>query len=492
MAQKVTIIGAGVAGLCTASLLQQKGFETQIFEAHKRAGGLMTYWNRGDYRVETCIHWFIGSHKDSTFYRYWNQVLDMEKIEFYDHEILNVFEDKEGNSIVIYTDTDRLEKELLEKAPEDKSEILVFTKAIRTIADFKMPLDYGGNKLNFLTGFRFFIDNFTKLGEFQKWTKISESEYATRFKNPLLKRAIEYLFMPEMAMIFILFSLAWMHKKHAGYPIGGSFKVAKLMEEKLLELGGKIHYKSLVTEILVENNKAIGVKLADDSVHYSDFVVSAADLNLTLNTLLKEKFTDSKFENRVDNLKIFPSYLQVSLGIKRKLDEFYPSFDFELDKPFYIDQSISLDSMNVRLFPYDKTFYPEGSSMLTVFLPTFNFEYWNDLRTNNNEFYQQEKKRVLEATIDVLDKRMGNLREHIEMTDISSPASVYRYTRNTKGSMEGWLMTTKESFSTLPNSLKGLKNFYLAGQWISPGGGLPSGIITAIDVVDAISKHKNK
>lgn len=54
-----------------------------------------------------------------------------------------------------------------------------------------------------------------------------------------------------------------------------------------------------------------------------------------------------------------------------------------------------------------------------------------------------------------------------------------RYTGNWKGSMEGWLITPKTGIKALPAELPGLRNFYMVGQWLSPGGGLPSGPLTA-------------
>lgn len=54
--------------------------------------------------------------------------------------------------------------------------------------------------------------------------------------------------------------------------------------------------------------------------------------------------------------------------------------------------------------------------------------------------------------------------------------------------MEGWLITPGTGVKTLPCVLPGLKNFYMAGQWISPGGGLPSGLMTGRMVARRIAK----
>ena len=45
--------------------------------------------------------------------------------------------------------------------------------------------------------------------------------------------------------------------------------------------------------------------------------------------------------------------------------------------------------------------------------------------------------------------------------------------------MEGWLPTPQIGLRPLPNRLPRLANFYMAGQWVMPGGGLPGGLMSA-------------
>lgn len=44
--KRVTIIGAGIAGLSAGCYLQMNGYDTQIFEAHNLPGGVCTEWKR--------------------------------------------------------------------------------------------------------------------------------------------------------------------------------------------------------------------------------------------------------------------------------------------------------------------------------------------------------------------------------------------------------------------------------------------------------------
>ena len=45
--------------------------------------------------------------------------------------------------------------------------------------------------------------------------------------------------------------------------------------------------------------------------------------------------------------------------------------------------------------------------------------------------------------------------------------------------MEGWLLTPATGFRPLPRTLPGLRQFLMVGQWVMPGAGLPSGLMTA-------------
>ncbi len=111
---------------------------------------------------------------------------------------------------------------------------------------------------------------------------------------------------------------------------------------------------------------------------------------------------------------------------------------------------------------------------------------------NDYSKYKAEKERIIQEIAEGMENRLGSLIPHLEMKDLSTPATVVRYTNNWKGSFEGWVMTPKVGFSQLPMQLPGLRNFYMAGQWISPGGGLPTALISGRGVAGLICKKGGK
>ena len=123
---KVNIIGGGISGLSVGCYLQMNGYDSAIYEKHSLPGGLCASWKKGEYTFDACLHWILGTDKQSPFYRLWSELLDMKSIEFVSHEIMVAIELKNNsnkyveNVFKLYTNIDRLKDYLLDLAPEDK------------------------------------------------------------------------------------------------------------------------------------------------------------------------------------------------------------------------------------------------------------------------------------------------------------------------------------------------------------------------------------
>jgi phytoene dehydrogenase-like protein len=53
-------------------------------------------------------------------------------------------------------------------------------------------------------------------------------------------------------------------------------------------------------------------------------------------------------------------------------------------------------------------------------------------------------------------------------------------------------MTPKNMTLQMSKRLPGPDNFYMAGQWVQPGGGIPSGAITGRQVIQVMCKRDRK
>lgn len=492
MGKKVNIIGAGIAGLSAGCYLQMNGYDSEIFELHSIPGGLCTSWKRKEYTIDGCIHWLVGSSPNDNFYNIWNELIDMKNIEFVDYDEYIRVEDKDGTFIRVFTNIDKLETEMLKKAPEDKKLIIEFTNAIRKFSKINLPIEKAPETYNLFDVLKMLIKFLPYLRDMKKWIGISAHEYAKKCKNPLLKRTFEFMFLPEMSVLFLIMTLVWMSKKSAGYPIGGSLKFTRLIENKYLKLGGRINYKSKVTKIITENNSAKGIILENGVTHNSDIVVSAADGFYTIFKMLEGKYLNEKIRDYYDNYEIFPSYVQVSLGISRTFEDVPHSLFIPLEKPITIDKDSVHEYIELRTFNFDPTLAPEGKTVITAMFPTRNYKYWEDLRKSDKDKYDSEKLRIAHEVIEILEKKYGNIKINVEVIDVSTPATVIRYTNNWKGSFEGWLLTPGVGFKQMKKTLPGLDKFYMAGQWVQPGGGLPTAIQSGRNVTQIICKKDKK
>jgi phytoene dehydrogenase-like protein len=492
MSKKIDIIGGGVTGLCAGCYLQMNGYETEIFEMHTQPGGLCTSWERKGYIFDGCLHWLVGSNPSDGYYHLWNELIDMQKLNFIDHREYMRVEDENGQFISVSTDIDEMEKEMLAKAPGDREVILMFTAAARKLFDMELPVDKAVEACNWWDMIKVMFTLFPYMGALKKWSAVSARDFAAQCKSPLLRKTFEYMFAPDMSMLFLLMTMVWMHKKDAGYPIGGSLKFARLIEKRYLELGGKIRYNARVKKIITTNNAASGIILENGENHFADIVISAADGHYTIFEMLEGRYIDDTIRHYYNDFKTFPSLLQVSLGVSRTFPGISHSLVFPLEKPLVLDPGTEKKDIMFHIYNYDPTLAPQGKTVVVTLLPTYNYQYWVDLREHDKEKYKAEKERVGNEVIDILEAKFGDIKANVEVLDVSTPATLIRYTGNWKGSFEGWFLTPEVGLNPLKKVLPGLENFYLAGQWVEPGGGLPGCLNSGRGVAQVICKKDKK
>jgi phytoene dehydrogenase-like protein len=130
---------------------------------------------------------------------------------------------------------------------------------------------------------------------------------------------------------------------------------------------------------------------------------------------------------------------------------------------------------------------------MTIMVKT-NYEYWKKLAENKSA-YNQKKEEIANMIIKQLEQRFPGISSQVKVTDIATPITFERYTGNWKGSFEGWLITPGNSrvlLKPMSQSLPGLNNFYMCGQWVEPGGGLPTGIMSGRRLVKRLCKEENR
>ncbi|HAS53561.1 MAG: hypothetical protein A2X56_11030 [Nitrospirae bacterium GWC2_57_13] len=492
--RSIAIIGGGIAGLSAGCYGQMNGFSTRIFELHKKPGGLCTSWKRQGYIVNGCIHWLIGSGPAAGFHRMWEELGAVQGRTFIDPEVYGVVEGADGRRFTVFTDVDRLERHMKEIAPEDTEVIDEFITAVRRCTRFSIPWEKAPELSGLFDMVKMIVKHFSLLRMLMKWNKISLTEYGSRFKDPLMRETFPLLFMPDFPVSFMLMSFAWMHNKAAGYPLGGSLEFSRAIEKRFLSLGGEMHYKAPVAKILTERGRAIGVRLEDGTEHRVDYVISAADGHATIFDLLEGRYVDDTIRGYYENLIPFPSLVHVALGVNRTFKEEPQTaggIAIRLKEPVLVG-GVKQDFLSVRIYNFDPTLAPVGKTLLTVMFRT-DYDYWKALQENEGQ-YKAEKEKIADAVIALLDTRFPGLAAQVEMRDVATPTTFVRYTGNWKGSFEGWQVTPKTwSFGkVMRKTLPGLDHFYMAGQWVEPGGGIPAVARSGRNVIQIICKQEKK
>ncbi len=492
MRRSIIIVGAGIAGLSAGCYGRMNGYDTHIFELHDKPGGLCTAWQRKDYTIDGCIHWLVGSNPSSDFNRLWRELGALRGMEIIDHEVFIRFEGTGGRTFDLYTDIDRLERHMKELAPADAAVIEDLTGAIRSISHVKMPLPKPREISTPLDGLRMLPRMLPLMRPLLKWRKTPLAAFAERFTDPLLHEAFTSFFdLPDFPLLGFMFTMAWLNNKDAGYPVGGSLQFSHNIERRYLDLGGEITYKARVERILVEGGRAAGVSLADGSEHRADVVISAADGHATIFDMLEGEFADAKVRERYDSMPIFEPLVQVALGVAAELPGEPQTVDFPLSSPLGI-AGRRHDRMQVVNHCFDPTQMPQGKTVLTTTFMT-EYGYWEELY-EDRERYKEEKQRIADNVVAAIEGRFPAISGRVEAVDVATPVTYKRYTNNWQGSFEGWLLTTKNMGESMlkgmDKTLPGLADFYMIGQWVMPGGGLPPAAQSGRDVIHILC-HKD-
>jgi phytoene dehydrogenase-like protein len=491
--KSVIIIGAGITGLSAGCYGQMNGYNTQIFEMHNLPGGVCTSWKRKDYIFDGCIHWLIGTNPKSGFHPIWKELGALQDREIVNHEVFQVMEDKDGKVLNVYTDIDRFETHLLELSPEDSIPIKEYADAVRKFTLIStMPVVPPEGILGKFKSMASLLRLLPFMRLARKYSKITVGEYAQRYKDPFLRFAMVGN-SQDFPIIFEMLTMAWLHMKDAGYPVGGSLEFSRAIENRYSGLGGKINYKSRVEKILVEDDRAIGVRLTDGSEHHADYIISAADGYATIFEMLEGKYIDDEIRNYYEEFELFEPLVVVSLGVDRDFCGVPHSCFCQLIDPITFAEE-SYDYIPIKHYCFDPTMAPAGKSAFVMLFPT-KYDYWKDLYADRDK-YTAEKNSIAEQVIDRLEKRWPGFAERVEVIDVATPVTWERFTGNWQASFEGWMLnkqTIRYSFGKgLKKTLPGLDNFYMIGQWTQPGGGLPPAATMGRDIIRRLCKLDRK
>lgn len=472
MALNVAIIGGGIAGLSLGTYLQLNGFESEIFETQDYPGGVCTSWKRKGYLIDGGIRTMVGIKQPNPFHDLWNSVMDLDEMEFSHPEEHFVIEGEDGRRLVFYSDLGKLEQELTVKCPDDTKAIGDFINTVRKYEKLNLVSEKPPQLMKLKDQVSLFGKILPSIISFTDLINKSNFEYSERFKDPLLRRAFREGFIAELPVLSTIQMLGWVQNGEAAHPLGGGMYLARRLEKKYLNLGGTIHYNRKVEKVMVEDDKATGVACCDGNAFYADVVVSAADGMTTLNNMVDDKYLGKNVADRFSSGEYTSSPPQMffSLGLNRDMTSLPRRMIFPVRGELKTDTKTAIDFLDITKHDPDGITVPQGKTLLTLTPRALYWEWWIESRKNDRPAYNALKKKVIDDIIDQLEEHLGPLRDDIEMTNLATPATYKRYTNNWKGSPKGWWATPRVMGKKPVYELKGLKDFYMVGQWATTGG----------------------
>lgn len=481
----ILIIGGGVAGLSCGCYLQMNGYQTEILEANTVPGGLCVAWDRGPYVFDGCLRWLVGTHPSSAFHQIWSELGAIAGRKILNQDEFLRVEGAHGQVLSLSADLDQLARDCKRIAPEDSRLIDTLVRAARRCA----PLEPPDKPLELMSGLekmKLLISYFPMLLTIVRWKRRDVAAYLAAYRNPFLREALMVVAGDaRMSALVLVMVLGFRSRNNAGYVVGGSRAFAQAITDRYTRLGGVLHYGARVESVTVENCQVTGVRCADGTAVPASTVVSCADGRTTLFKMLQGHYLDKQLRYAYSRCEAFPPLFQASLGVNRTFPEVPRAVSLLLSRPLIVDDTTRHDRLEVAMFDCDSKFCPAGKTILVARFAG-SFDYWSNLKRSRPGDYAQAKQTLLREIIGILEQRFPGLADHLEHSDLATPATFEHFTGNWQGSIQGWLPTPRILGRRFPRMLPGLNGFYMAGHWVEPGGGLPSAALSGRYVAQLI------
>jgi len=487
--KKAIIIGSGVGGLATALRLKAQGLDVVVFENNSYPGGKLSSFNLGQYRFDagpsllTMPHYIdelfeLFNENPKDYFNYKRKDISC-KYFWEDKTVLNAYSDKNKfiNEInkVLKVDKNIVTKYLLKaKKKYDLTKNIFLEQSLHKIKTYLSSDLIKGIFNLYIFQINKTLDtvNQDELKEphlVQLFNRFATYNGSSPFKTPGMMTLIQHLeqeygtFVSEKGMINISKSIFDLAKRN----------------------GVKFEFNKLVNEIVVKNNKVVGVKV-NNTVIESDFVVSNMDIVPTYKKLLKKSYQPKKVLNQERSSSALIFYWGIKKTFKN-LELHNILFSNNYKKEF--DSIFELGTISD-----DPTVYINITSKDVVSDAPKESENWFVMINSPNDTGQDWNeiiKTVRKNTINKINRTLNtDIESFIEFEKVFSPKTIEKNTQSYLGSLYGSSSNNKMSaFLRHPNFSKHIQNLYFCGGSVHPGGGIPLCLLSAKIVSELIKKQ---
>jgi len=144
----------------------------------------------------------------------------------------------------------------------------------------------------------------------------------------------------------------------------------------------------------------------------------------------------------------------------------------------------------------DPSLAPEGKGTVMIHCPAY-LDYEDNWKTGEGlargEAYRALKRKFADILLDRIEKTFApGLRKHIEVMEIATPVTYWRYTGNTKGSISGVKPTGRNIRAGVARYKTPVKNLLLGGHCAEYGGGVPMAVKAGANASLIVMKDMKK
>ena len=512
------IIGSGVGGLTTAVCLAKSGKKVLVLEKHYAVGGFTHTFKRKKYEWDVGAH-YVGqvNNPTSLIRKAFDYLTDGnlkwdDMGDIYDQVII------EGDTYNFKKGLDNQIHQMITYFPNDEKAIRLYYDLVYKVSNHasiffsekSMP-----NWLSRLVG-RQLRKNFLKYSKQTTYEVLSSLTSNEKLISVLCAQCGNYGLTPKQSSFGIHALVITHYIDGAAYPVGGASSIHKSMEAVIEKFGGKIAIKADVKNIIIKDNKAIGVLMQNGDSIYAKKIISNAGAHNTFNKLIIPKL--QKPENTIALNKIMPSISHVCIYVglnvsddDLKLPKYniwrYENYNLDDARELHLRTKDSLSPVFYISFPSAKDSawqqkHPGTSAIQVLGSYPFNWmEEWQNMKwQKRGDNYEEVKEELKQVYLEKLYETFPQIKGHVEICELSTPLSTKHFSNYDKGEIYG-LEHTPERFELKqlrPNT--NYKNLYLTGQDIIAVGissAMFAGVITSINILNRnvlwrIFRHKNE
>ena len=276
-----------------------------------------------------------------------------------------------------------------------------------------------------------------------------------------------------------------------GHALGGMGSITKIMKTVCEENGVDISTKTSVSKVLIENNKATGVKIDDGSVIYSDKVVSNLNPKLLFSKLVNEEDVDKEYLRKILNYKCGSGTFRMNVALSELPDfnclsgkdvcEHHKSGIVIAPSLTYMDKAFtdakqygwSKNPIVEMLIPstVDSSLAPKGKHVASLFCQQFA------PTLPDNRSWHDEKANAANTIIETVNRFAPNFKDSILGMSILSPLDLEEKLGLVGGDIMHGVMSLDQMWAARPVFNYGdyktpVKDLFICGSGTHPGGGV--------------------